>query len=120
MDINKILEIAPAKISEYCEAENNYYALMLRKHEEYKRERARKYLVSKVQGETIKDLEYKLDCDDELSKIKNAEISAEIEYRNQRMKKEKAKDIFQSALELGRTARQELRSLHDTISTKED
>jgi len=121
MDINRVLEIAPAKISQYCEAENNAYALMLRKHEEYKRERARFYLAKKIgTDKTIKDIEYELDCNPELSSIKESEINAEIDYRSQRMKKEKAKDTFQSALELGRTARQELRSLHDTILTKED
>ena len=115
MNINQILEIAPAKISQYCEAENKSYAVMLHKHEEYKRERARKYLTSKVDGATIKDLEYKLDCDETLCKIKDEELNAEIDYRGFRAKKEKASNTFQAAMELGRTARQELRTLQDTV-----
>lgn len=118
MDINRILEVAPSKISEYCELENKAYAVMLHKHEEYKRERAKKYLTAKVEGATIKDLEYKLDCDEELCAIKDQEITAEIDYRNWRMKKDKAVNTFQSAMELGRTARQEMRSLQDTIEQK--
>jgi len=120
IDINQILEIAPAKISEYAEKENQSYASMLRYHEEYKRLRAKTYLESRVKNEmTVKDLEYTLDTNEELCKVKDLELNAEIDYRAWRTKKEKAENTFQSALELGRNKRSELRALGDTIPEKE-
>jgi hypothetical protein len=118
MNINVILETAPGKIAEYAELENKAYALMLTSHEEYKQQRAKKYLEQKAEGGTIKDLEYKLDVDAELIAVKNKEVFAEIDYRAFRTKRNRAEDFFQAAMEKGRTVRAEMRSLGDTINTK--
>jgi len=117
IDINKILEEAPNKISEYSEKENACYGDMIIYHERYKKLRAKIYLETKTKEEkkAIKDIEYELDVNEELAVIKNKEISAEIDYRGWRTKKEKAKDYFMMACERGRNQRAELRGLNDTI-----
>jgi len=85
-------------------------------HEEYKRERAKKYLSLKVQGlGTIKDIEYTLDCDLELVEIKGKELQAEANYRMWRMRKDRAHDTFEAAMEMGRNLRKEWFSTNDTI-----
>lgn len=116
MDITKILSEAPALIAERAEKENKYYANMLVFHEQYKQQRAKKYLQLKAEKkDTIKDIEYLLDSNEELCKMKHQELEAEIEYRGWRQRKEKAKDYFSMAVELGRNQRQEFYSLRDTI-----
>jgi len=116
MNINAILNEAPAKISRYTEQEINEYKKMIGFHEFYKRERARKYLEAKVKEDiTIKDLEYRLDCDPDLMKIKDDEQLAEIAYRGFRRKKEYARDMLQIAFETGWNKRVEMRSLNDTV-----
>ena len=115
-DITKILYEAPNKIAEFCELENRFYALMIQKHEEYKRAKAKLYLEKKAQGQiTSKDLEYELDCNSDLCFIKDTEIQAEISYRAARAKKERAEHLFNSAVETGRNQRAELYSLNDSI-----
>ena len=119
MDINKILSDAPAKISEYAENENKCYADMVTWHEEYKRMRAKTYLETKTTKDmTAKDLDYFLDNHSDLNIIKDKELQAEIEYRSWRQKKEKARDYFTMAMELGRNQRAEFYSLNDTIKEK--
>ena len=117
MDINTILEKAPNKISHFCELENQAYANMITFHENYKRERSKKYLQrrSNEGTVTIKDLEYALDSDTELTAIKDKELLAEIDYRANRQRKEYYRDLFNSAQEQGRNVRSELRGLGDTI-----
>ena len=116
MDINSVLEKAPAKISEYTAKENESYATMIRTHEEYKRLWAKTFLEKKaVNGKTIKELECELEILPELMALKDKEIQAEIDYRGFRQKKDNASDHFQAAMELGRTRRTELKSLHDTV-----
>ena len=115
-EINSILERAPAKIAYYCEKENNAYSQMLNAHEEYKRRRAKQYLEIKIKAEnSIKDIEYMLDCDNVLSGFKDAEIKFEIDYRSWRQKKEKAKDFFEAAKNLGYNLRKNIDGLSDTI-----
>ena len=116
IDINQILSEAPSAIARHCEVENQHYAEMLRLHEDYKRLRAKKYLEMKADDkESQKDREYALDCDEELCKVKDLELQEEISYRAARQKKEKAENYMQSALELGRTKRAEIRGLSDVI-----
>ena len=118
MNIAQILEKAPAKIAEYAEKENEAYALMINKHEEHKRIRAKKYLEKRARegSVTIKDIEYELDSDSELLQIKDAELLAEINYRAWRIKKNKVDDLLQSAMERGRNIRSEIRGLNNTIN----
>jgi hypothetical protein len=118
MDIQETLELAPQKIFLYCSEENKFYALMVRTHEDYKQQRARKYLEMKVMGTSIKDIDSALDCNEELISIKSKEVEAEINYREQRMLKERASNYLQVALEIGRTKRSELRALGDTVTEK--
>lgn len=119
--IDLILEKAPAKISRHTELENKAYADMLKLHEQYKRERAKKYLQRRANEGTvtIKDLEYALDTDEELNAIKDKELLAEIDYRANRERKEYYENEFQSACERGRNVRSELRGLSDTIKKEE-
>jgi len=120
ININQILEEAPAKISEFCTKENEAYAMMEARHEEYKRERAKEYFRQKIAGNcTAKDVEYKLDMDSGLCQIKDAELLAEVDYRAWRTRKEKAEHLFNAAVEMGRNQRAEMYSLNDTIMTKE-
>ena len=116
--ISEILEKCPAKISFYCQKENDAYATMIQSHNDYKILRSKKYLQrrSNEGTVTIKDLEYALDSDQELTAIKDKELLAEIDYRACRQKKEYYKDLFQSACEKGRNMRSELHSLKDTIN----
>jgi len=116
MNIDQVLEQAPAKIAEYAEKENTSYAQMVKLHEEYKRVRAKKYLEAKaLKSGTIPEIDAKLDTDSELIEIKDAELLAEITYRGWRVKKDKASNTFQSACEQGRNKRTELKALGDTI-----
>lgn len=115
MEINTVLETAPGKIYEYASKENEQYALMIRYHESHKRLRARKYLTLRAEGKTIKDADSECDCDEEISVIKDKEMGAEIEYRNQRILKDRADDYLQCALEIGRTMRAEIRAGLDTV-----
>lgn len=117
MNINQVLEQAPSKISLYCVEENKHYAEMIRLHEDYKRLRAKKYLELKAQSpeEKQKNMEYYLDCEEGLCKIKDLELQEEISYRASRQKKENAEHYLQVALEMGRTKRAEIRSLYDDV-----
>jgi hypothetical protein len=117
IDINKILEEAPSKVAYYAENENLAYAKMIQLHQDYKELRAVKYKTKRNQEATAqKDIEYGLDCDEDLIKIKRAEIEAEVKYREWRTKKDKARDYFEMAREMGWNQRTELRNLGDTIS----
>ena len=116
MDINKILELAPAKIAEFTVKENESYAEMLRTHEEYKRLWAKTFLEKKtLESKTIKELECELDILPELVALKDKEINAEIAYRGWRQKKDNARDYFNAVQEIGRTRRAEMKSLSDGI-----
>jgi hypothetical protein len=116
MDINKVLELAPSKIAEYTSKENLNYAIMITTHAEYKRLWAKYYLEKKLEyKKTIKELECELELMPELIELQNKEITAEIDYRSWREKKNKASDTFQAAMELGRTKRTELKTLHDSV-----
>ena len=84
------------------------------------RERARQFLVVKAQGKaSVKDIDYLLDCNEQLCLIKDKELQAEIMYRSYRMQKEQFKNEFESACEQGRNIRTEMRNLNDTISKEE-
>jgi hypothetical protein len=116
MDINLVLELAPAKIAEYTAEENTHYATMLTTHEEHSRLWAKTYLERKAEGgKTIKEIECELELIPEIIELKSKEVQAEISYRASRMKKQKAVDTFQAAMELGRTKRTELKTLHDSV-----
>lgn len=117
-EIELILEKAPAKISRHTTLENKAYADMIVYHENYKRERSKKYLQRRANEGTvtIKDLEYALDCDAELMAIKDKELLAEIDYRANRERKEYYENEFSSAQERGRNIRSEKFGLNDTIS----
>jgi hypothetical protein len=121
IDINTVLETAPSKIARYAEVEVKHYRDMITGHEEYKRLRAKKYLEIRAQETKIpqKDVEYMLDCDPMLCKVKDDEFMSEINYRSWRNKREEADDELQCALEQGRTIRSEQRSLSNSIPREE-
>jgi len=116
MNINRVLEIAPTKIAEYSEKCNEYLGTMNLLHEEYKKQRAKKYLAAKAQEKIAqKDLDYQLDIEEELNNIKDKELLTEIQYRAMRTKMDKAVNTFEAARSLGSLKKQEMFSLHDTI-----
>lgn len=116
MNIHDILEKAPQKIAYYAEKENEAYSTMITKHEEYKRIFAKKYLEKKAEGKkTIPEIEAEITIDQDVAKIKDEEILAEINYRGWKLKKNKADDLFQSAMERGRNQRTEMKMLNNTI-----
>lgn len=120
MEVNKInyyLSHCPAIIAQRAEEENKHYAEMITLHENYKRQRAKLLLEMKAKGDegTQKEKEYLLDTNEELNKIKDAELEAEINHRAWRAKKEKARDLFEAAKALGYNQRLEWRSGNDTI-----
>lgn len=119
MDITKINQIlleAPSIISYRAEQENKFYAQMITLHENYKQLRAQKYLETKAKSEaSIKDIEYMLDSDTDLCRLKSEELQAEIDYRKWRADKDKAVNHFEGAKQLSYNIRCEMRSLSDTI-----
>ena len=117
MNINKVLELAPAKICEYAEQENKAYEAMIFLHEDYKQQRASLYLEMKGEGgKTIPEIDASLDIKESLVELKARELDAEVQYRAWRIKKNKAQDVFQAACEQGRNIRAEMKSLGDTIT----
>lgn len=120
MDIDKVLEKAPAAIALYAEKENSAYSMMIACHDEYKRLWSKKYLELRAATQkAVKDIECMLELDEELSKIKNKEMSSEIDYRAWRTRRDKANNMFIAAQEMGRTRRTELKSLNDTVVDRE-
>ena len=114
-EINDILSKAPSIISYRAELENKYYALMLTMHEKYKELRGLKYKELREKTMTIKDVDYALDCDNELVALKNEEINSEIEYRKFRTEKDRAVNKFEAAKNIGYNLRCEIKGLSDTI-----
>ena len=117
MDINEVLEKAPAAIAHYAEKENSAYSMMVACREEYKRRWAAEFLERKITAgkKSIREIECEMEIKVELQKIKEKEMSSETEYRAWRVKRDKAVNMFIAAQELGRTRRTELKSLHDTV-----
>ena len=116
MDINSVLEKAPAAIASYTVSENEAYAKMIMAGIEYKRLWAKAYLEMKAAGgKTIPELENELIINPALMVVKDKEILAEIDYRSWRQKKDNARDFFNAAQELGRTKRAEMKSLGDSV-----
>ena len=114
--IQKILELAPSKISFYTENEIKEFQFKEAFHEQYRRERARRYLELKAKGETTeKEREYLLDCNSILTALKDKELIAEINFRGWRMKRDRADDTLQATMELARLARKEMGSLDPTV-----
>ena len=115
MDIQKVLEEAPQKIYAYATEEIRYIEQQMRLHQEYKITRAKKGLELKVQGTSLKEVDWLLDSDSALLEIQSKEIEAEINYKKQKALKDRADDYLQVALEMGRSQRAEIRAGLDTV-----
>lgn len=114
--INEILEKAPAIISERAELENACYAEMIKLHETYKREWAKKFLSLKATTDnSIKEIEATLEIDEELIKIKDLELTKEVDYRAWKARKDKAINMFDMAKQMGFNLRCEQRNLDNII-----
>jgi len=120
INIEDILEKAPAKIFQYAEEETEAYKREINLHEEYKRLRAKKALEFKARGDvrTAKEIEWLLDTNEELMKIKDEELLAEIEAKGKRNRRDRANDYFESAKAFGWLKRIEWDATNDVIVDK--
>ena len=115
MDISQILETAPAKIYSYATEEIKFYKEQINLHEEYKRLRAKVGLELKAKGTSLKEIDWILDNEEDLIELKSREMSAEINYKEQKALKDRAVNYLQVALESGRSLRAEMRAGLDTV-----
>ena len=120
--INRVLEIAPHKAQEQARLEAGQRAVRDTAHINYKRLRAKTALELKAKKEenrlSEKDREYTLDIDEELCKIEDIELQAEIKEKAYRIEKEYIEERFESAKAQSYNYGTELKMLGDTVSER--
>jgi len=118
--INRVLDLAPQKATDQAKLEIEQRAIRDTAHIDYKRLRAKKALELKAKKEenklSEKDREYTLDIDEELCKIEDMQLQAEIKERAYKVEKEYFEKKFESAKAQSYNYGTELKMLGDTVS----
>lgn len=116
MNINQVLEQAPAIISQRAEEELKLYEQKIFLEENYKRLWAKKFLEMKAAGgKSLDQIKAELENEAELTAIKDKELLTEISYKSMRIKRERAQNMFESAKCQGYIRKAEIKNLNDTI-----
>lgn len=117
MNVNQVLEQAPAKIGQFAEKGENARLAWKKGEITLKKLEAQKHLSFKAMGDspTQSDLKAKVDADDEIYTMRMDIIGLESDYRRAEIELEKWSNAFVSARKIASLQVEELRSLHDTV-----